>query len=68
MDICETFLKAIENKLKELKGSCEGIDEILVLLDFLKHCLRIQEDEEKELLKRMAEQLTKALKRTWYPN
>ncbi len=68
MDICETFLKAIEKRLKELKGSCEGIEEILVLLDFLKHCLKMQEDEEKELLKKMVEQLTKALKRSWYPN
>lgn len=68
MDICETFVKAIEERLKKLKGSCEGVEEALILLDFLKHCLKRKEDEEKELLKRMVEQLTKTIKRTWYPN
>ena len=68
MDICETFVKAIEERLKKLKGSCEGVEEVLILLDFLKHCLKRKEDEEKELLKRMVEQLTKTIKRTWYPN
>ena len=64
MDICETFVKAIEERLKKLKGSCEGVEEVLILLDFLKHCIKRKEDEEKQLLQRMVQQLTKSLHTT----
>jgi len=66
--VCEIFLIAIEKRLKELSDKCEELKEVLVQLDFLKHCIKRYDDEEKELLRRMVERLTESLKRLQYHN